>query len=601
MLRHIKKKLVYQFLFFILPFIILSIVFTSTTLSLTNNNFFQKTIYQDYRNIIKSSAGEICLFMDNAQRNLESLALMIASVKLDSWQKEIALTAFLHSNTYFVSVDLFSAKGGKTVSTTSEDRPFNGRDREMFDLALSGQTAVSGVILSENEIPFVSLALPVFHLGKVDEVLWAVLNLKSVWDVLEGITVGDTGQIYIVDVSGRIIAHREIDRVIRTQRVENFEILQKIRSTKEPVEWRESIEGSIYYNLGAHIPGLDWIVVLNQPASEIYAYLYQNIYWAALMTAIICIVAVFLGWVWLKRFLNPIQTLHRQVQVIGQGNLDQKVSIKSENEIGDLGIAFNEMTESLKEYIDREVETAKNLAHSKNLALLGTASSKMTHEVGNFLNGIHMVLVGLKKEPLSQNGEKILKIIEKESILLNEYIHTFLQFAKKPILHLQRIPLDLIIKETLSIVGLKAEKKGVTIMLNWDAAIPLVSIDTGLMGQVFNNLVKNSMEAILDTGSITITGNFENKNLVISVADTGEGIPAENTETIFEPFFTTKGSHGTGLGMSIIKSNVEAHGGTIECKSEPKKGTIFIIRLPIRSIKMPTMGPVQMAGTRLKN
>jgi len=601
MLRHIKKKLVYQFLFFILPFIILSIVFTSTTLSLTNNNFFQKTIYQDYRNIIKSSAGEICLFMDNAQRNLESLALMIASVKLDSWQKEIALTAFLHSNTYFVSVDLFSAKGGKTVSTTSEDRPFNGRDREMFDLALSGQTAVSGVILSENEIPFVSLALPVFHLGKVDEVLWAVLNLKSVWDVLEGITVGDTGQIYIVDVSGRIIAHREIDRVIRTQRVENFEILQKIRSTKEPVEWRESIEGSIYYNLGAHIPGLDWIVVLNQPASEIYAYLYQNIYWAALMTAIICIVAVFLGWVWLKRFLNPIQTLHRQVQVIGQGNLDQKVSIKSENEIGDLGIAFNEMTESLKEYIDREVETAKNLAHSKNLALLGTASSKMTHEVGNFLNGIHMVLVGLKKEPLSQNGEKILKIIEKESILLNEYIHTFLQFAKKPILHLQRIPLDLIIKETLSIVGLKAEKKGVTIMLNWDAAIPLVSIDTGLMGQVFNNLVKNSMEAILDTGSITITGNFENKNLVISVADTGEGIPAENTETIFEPFFTTKGSHGTGLGMSIIKSNVEAHGGIIECKSEPKKGTIFIIRLPIRSIKMPTMGPVQMAGTRLKN
>jgi len=217
----------------------------------------------------------------------------------------------------------------------------------------------------------------------------------------------------------------------------------------------------------------------------------------------------------------------------------------------------------------------------KNLALLGTASSKMTHEVGNFLNGIHMVLAGLKQEPLSRKGEKVLKIIEKESVQLNEYIHKFLQFSKKPALRFQKTPLDLIIKETLAIVGSEAEKKGVTITFNWDLSIPIINIDAGLMGQVFNNLIKNSMEAISDDGRLTITGNIENGNLVIRVKDTGEGIDAENVDNIFEPFFTTKGSRGTGLGMSIVKSNIEAHGGTIACTSEPGKGTTFVILLPM--------------------
>jgi len=196
---------------------------------------------------------------------------------------------------------------------------------------------------------------------------------------------------------------------------------------------------------------------LSQPDTEIYAYLYRNIFWAVLMTFSICIVAVFFGWSWIRRFLVPIQTLHRQVQVIGQGDLDQKVTIETEDEIGDLGNAFNEMTDSLKEYIAREVETARTLVHTKNLALLGTASSKVTHEVGNFLNNTYMALSGLKREPLSQRGEKI-----------------------------------------------------------------------------------------------------------------------------FEPFFTTTGNKGTGLGMPIVKSNTEAHGGSIEYSSKLGKGTIFVIWLPFR-------------------
>ncbi len=579
--RRKKKKLIYQFLSFILPFIILSVFITGVILSLTNYTFFQKTIYQDYRNIIKSSAGEIRLFMDNAQQNLKSLSSQMASTKLNFQQKEIALTTFLHSFPKFVSIDLFSVSREKIISVIPDDQPLNDNDRELLDRAFSGQAAISGVMMSEKGIPRVHLALPVFSLGKVDEVLWAALDLKAIWDVLEGITIGDTGQVYIMDVSGRTIAHQKIAQVVQMLPDSKPDVLKEIRTAQSPVEWTENRKDGTYYNLGAHIPGLDWILVLSQPVSEIYAYLYLNIFWAGLMTVLIGMAAMLWGWLGIRRFLVPVHTLHQQVRFIGQGNLDQKVSINADNEIGDLGMAFNEMTDSLKEYIDREVESAKALAHSQNLALLGTASSKMTHEVGNFLNGIHMVLRGLKKEPLSQKSEKTLKIIEKESVQLNEYIHKFLQFAKKPALRLQKSPLDLIIKEILTIIRPEAEKSGIAITFSWDETIPLVSIDAGLMRQVFNNLIKNSMEAISDTGSITISGNIENENIVIAVKDSGQGIDAENVEKIFEPFFTTKGSRGTGLGMAIIRTNVEAHNGTIECKSSPGDGTTFIIRLPI--------------------
>ncbi len=578
---HKKKKLFYQFLTFIIPFIILSIVTTGLVLSLTNKKFFQQNIYQVYRNILKSSAVEIRQFMDNAQHNLESLALLMSSAKLDYWQKEIALTAFVHANQQFVSVELIPVNSEEAVSPVSGGRLSDDSVRQLFKQALSDQKVVSGIIKSENEIPVLCLALPVFQQGLVEEVLWAKMNLKSVWDVLKGIKVGKTGHVHIMDACGRIIVHTEIDRVVNEQCLEHHEVLKEIQSSKEPVEWRSNIDGKQYYNLGIYLPLLNWVVVLNQQKREIYAYLYKNALWASLIIIIICMVVVLWGWLMIRRFLVPIQTLHRQVQKIGRGNLDQKVSVTPENEIGDLGIAFNEMTESLKNHIEREVVTASELAHSKNLALLGTASSKMTHEVGNFINGIHMVLAALKNESLSQNGEKVLTIIEKESDQVREYIQKFLQFARKPALDLKKRSVGLIIQEHIEIVGSEAEKRGIQISFKWDSAIPDLNIDTDLIRQVFNNLIKNSMEAISGEGTITISGNIENENLVISIADTGQGIAPENMENIFEPFFSTKGSRGTGLGMSIVKSNIEVHGGSITCKSEPEKGTEFIICLPL--------------------
>lgn len=578
-----QLKIIHKFLLFVLPLAILSIVVTSVVLSWTSYNYFQKTINQDYRNIIKSSAGEIRLFIENAQKALESLAAVMAATKLDPWQKEIALAAFNRQMDKFMSVSLIAAQGKIIASTRWEnDVDFAGIQKELFERALAGQNAASGVVLTKENLPYIHMAVPVSHLGEVVEVLWSRLNLKSVWDILEGITIGRSGQVYIMDLSGRYIAHREIHRVVTTPPAEKPDIFKAVKASDMPVSWMEKKDGTRFFFMGYYIPGLEWVIVLQQPLSEIYTYLYRNIFWAIALTAVICLTTLFIGWNRVKRFLAPIHTLHRQVQNISRGDLEQNVAVDSRDEIGDLGLAFNAMTDSLKEYVRREVEAAKELVHAKNLAVLGTTSSKVTHEVGNLLNNIGTALAVLQGETIGPKGAGTLAILAQESDRVKTFIHNFLQFAKKPDLHLQQTALDSVIKEALVNYQPEADKKGVRLELDWPPETPWVNIDPGLMYQVVNNLVKNSLDAMTGAGVISIKGNIEGEHLRLAVKDTGSGISPDTLEKIFDPFFTTKGSAGTGLGMAIVKTIVEAHRGTIECQSELNKGTTVIMCLPLR-------------------
>ncbi|MBW2108442.1 MAG: sensor histidine kinase, partial [Deltaproteobacteria bacterium] len=502
---------------------------------------------------------------------------------IDHWQQEMALTAFHHAAPQFLSVALIS-KTGDTVATTvqEESKQTVVYKSPVFRKALSGKSAISTVMFTKDNLPSVQMAEPVKHLGTVKHVLWGVLNLKSIWDILDTINIGQTGHVFIMDLSGRLIGHPEIDRVVKALPPERPDALIKIRRSHVPVEWIENNDHSKVYCVGCYIPKLDWIVVLSQNYSEIYGYLYDNIYWAGLITGFVCLVAILIGWSGVRRFLTPIYNLHRQVKKIGMGNLDQKVSVSSQDEIGELAHAFNEMTESLKAFIRREVETAKELVHAKNLAVLGTTSSKVTHEVGNLLNNVGLILPILRAERLSPKGQTALQMLEKDSARIREFIQEFLQFAKPPELNLKRESLEAVAREVLAVYEPQAKVRQTVLKLLWPSNLPPVPVDTRLIYQVLNNLVKNSFEAMDHAGGITVEGRLEDNHLLIILTDTGPGMSSEIVDQIFDPFFTTKGKKGTGLGLSIVKTIMEAHRGTIECRSKPGSGTTFILALPVQ-------------------
>ena len=580
--RIIKKKLLYKLLIFILPLLILSIALTSIILSWTSYNYFLKTVDQDYRNIIKSSTGEIRQYMENAQKALESLALAISATKPDIWQKEMAMTAFVHITEKFMSVSLISLEGEKILSTGQEGERIDFSQDETFDEARAGYDAMSGLKRTKENIPYIDIAVPVLHLGEVKEILWGELNIKSIWDVIEGIHVGETGQVFIMDLSGRLVGHREMDRVVNASLIAKQEVLKTLHEPDMLMQWVEERDGERLYCVGQYLPALDWIVVLSQSYREIHAYLYQSIFWATVVTCLICLLAILFGWNRVKRFLIPIKDLHHQVQKIGKGDLDQKVAVESEDEIGDLALAFNEMSDSLKRFIDREVKTAKELVHAKNLAVLGTTSSKVTHEIGNFLNNLGLTITLFRNEKLSPKGERVLAILDKEALRIRGFIENFLKFAKVPELHLERTSLENIIRETLILQQPEADKRDVHFEFNWPSNLPFIHVDPHLIYQIFSNLIKNSLEAMISPGNIRIEGMTDGNYLQIILSDTGSGIESDVMKQIFDPFFTTKGKQGTGLGLSIVKTIVEAHRGTIECQSQIQKGTTFTLSFPLQ-------------------
>jgi len=436
-------------------------------------------------------------------------------------------------------------------------------------------------MVTRESIPYIYLAAPVMRLGRVSQVLVAELNLKAIWDVLEGIRIGETGMVYLLDDSGKLIAHREIDRVVRAvPGVPPFVVQQLLESPDELVEWSEEHSDGSWFCLAYNVPGVDWFLALRQKEREIYGYLYESFWLALVITLLIIATTTLLTWSRIRRFLEPVHILHREVQRFGRGELEQRVTIATQDEIGELGTAFNDMADSLKQLVEREVESARELAQARNLATLGAASSKVTHEVGNLLNNMAATLYILKNDQLSAGSRKAVEIMEKDAVRVRTFIQNFLQFAKKPELNLQRASLEGTLRELLYVMRAQAESRGITLNLDWPAELPPVAVDLGLIHQVFTNILKNALEAMADGDRIDVSGRMTDGFLEIRIADTGPGMTPETKERIFDPFFTTKGKQGTGLGLAIGKTIVEAHRGSITCDSEPGRGTVFVVSLP---------------------
>jgi two-component system sensor histidine kinase AtoS len=121
---------------------------------------------------------------------------------------------------------------------------------------------------------------------------------------------------------------------------------------------------------------------------------------------------------------------------------------------------------------------------------------------------------------------------------------------------------------------------GVEVLRKLGDGFLAASVDPVRLRRALENLVKNAVEAMPGGGVLTVKLTRVGEEAVISVGDTGKGIPEESLPNVFKPFFSTK-PRGTGLGLAIAKQSVEAHGGTIEFESVQGVGTVFTVRLPL--------------------
>ncbi|PJB50109.1 MAG: two-component sensor histidine kinase, partial [Chloroflexi bacterium CG_4_9_14_3_um_filter_45_9] len=142
-----------------------------------------------------------------------------------------------------------------------------------------------------------------------------------------------------------------------------------------------------------------------------------------------------------------------------------------------------------------------------------------------------------------------------------------------------------VIKQTVAMKQTQAAAKGLFISIELPDKLPLVNIDSQRISQVLRNLLENAIAHTENGGTIMVTAEKQDNWVKVSVTDTGEGIPAEELPNIFERFYRvdksrTRATGGSGLGLTIAKSLVEAHGGKIEVQSEIGKGSRFIFTVP---------------------
>jgi len=310
------------------------------------------------------------------------------------------------------------------------------------------------------------------------------------------------------------------------------------------------------------------------------------------------VIAIF-GTLFLSRtIVQPLRKLVEATQKIAQGELATRIEMDTENEFAQLTEAFNKMAEELArkqnsleqklqelEKINRELRrTQDQLIISEKLASVGRLSAGIAHEIGNPLSIISGYLEIISKAQEMEAREKdLLSRVEGELNRINQIIRELLDYSRPPSGQAEFIDLNQIIKETLKLIELQKGFLKIKTRLNLRQNLPLVWVNRNHLKQVLINLFLNALDAMPDGGVLqinTFTPDFNSKEVMLEISDTGIGIPPEHLNKIFDPFFTTKEPRrGVGLGLSISLKLIETMNGNIEVESKPELGSTFRIKL----------------------
>jgi two-component system NtrC family sensor kinase len=317
-----------------------------------------------------------------------------------------------------------------------------------------------------------------------------------------------------------------------------------------------------------------------------------------------------------RRFLSrPIEQLIAGAKSVSQMQLDNPIEVdKSSEEIRELAQSFEVMRERLAaatqnleikvEERTRQLQAAqKKLLHSDRLASLGQLSASVAHEINNPISGV-LNLSMLLQRMLKTDGvpperldefRKYLGQVTNETARVGRIVSDLLAFSRrsKP----QRAPADLnrIVKSTLSLVQHKMKLSNVQVETRYLDDLPAAPCDGSQIQQVVLNLLLNAAEATQTKADrrVTVETATADGNVILTVADNGDGILPENLAKIFDPFFTTKSEgKGVGLGLAVSYGIIQAHGGDIEVKSQPGEGTTFTVSLPIEQAAPLTEPPL---------
>ena len=279
-----------------------------------------------------------------------------------------------------------------------------------------------------------------------------------------------------------------------------------------------------------------------------------------------------------RRALMSVGVLSTAARQLGSGNLSHRVPKLGPHEIGELGQTFNSMADDLQR------------AEQQRLNLM----ADVAHELRTPLSNVQGYVEAMK-DGIMEPNEETLDSVHRQVLHLNRLVEDVkllsLIDAGALRLNFEDDAVDDVLRESVNAFHTKANAKGVTLRTEMAEKLPVVRIDRARMRQVVDNLIENAIRHTADGGNVVVRVEMLSRDqITASVADTGEGVPDDMIGTIFDRFrradpSRTRATGGAGLGLSIAKNLVEAHGGNIWLESSPGAGSKFMFTVPVGDIR----------------
>jgi two-component system sensor histidine kinase ChiS len=349
--------------------------------------------------------------------------------------------------------------------------------------------------------------------------------------------------------------------------------------------------------------GLDWLIVVVVPETDFMAHIDANMYYTILLCLVALIVTIFVGVLSAQWIIQPLIHLNATAKALAEGKWKQTAEIERQDEAGELANSFSRMTTQLQELFT--TLESKNAELQRLNQLKDEFLANTSHELRTPLNGIIGIVEALiDEEQLSTKTRSELFMVVACGQRLANLVNDILDFSRQKYknIELQLKPVDMrkIAKIVLKFSQLMVGSKDLQLVNRLSNDLPLVNADEARVQQILHNLVGNAIK-FTEKGRIEVLAKIrehgkknsgstssteEKKQLLITVSDTGVGIPANKTTQIFESYeqigeLATEG--GTGLGLAIAKQLVTLHGGEIWVESTVGIGSRFTFSLPVLS------------------
>src|ERR1700732_1282366 len=283
------------------------------------------------------------------------------------------------------------------------------------------------------------------------------------------------------------------------------------------------------------------------------------------------------------RITRPVSELAEGAREVAAGRWETRIDVRGTDEIGQLGIAFNDMTRTL-------ATQREQLLQTERVAAWRELARRLAHELRNPLFPLQITVENLQRARQLE-AKQFLEVfnestatLKTELANLNTIVGRFSDFAKMPTPQFAKVNVNEALRASVRLFEAQFNAVGkptITTEFFLTEPLPEIDADADLLHKAFQNLVLNALDAMPAGGTLTLRTFERERNIRIEVADTGKGLTPEECSRLFTPYYTTK-QQGTGLGLAIVQAVVSDHHGTISVSSEEGHGTTFRIELPKR-------------------